>query len=192
MIMTESKPVGIGDTVYIINHGTQPYTFKWSNKKFLLEPNRKTPVPFEAMCLWTGDPRASSKMLSIRTDGGDVLFIPDRETEVRRLKIKYGGEENYQFPTISVTTLDDDPIVTVLEDTEGNTVNPSVQTVTEASTQADAIRTLEAKVSRLTALLEPSGGDITEFVNKPPEPEGSGDIPEDTAGTGTSSKGPGS
>lgn len=192
MTMTEKKPVGIGDTVYIVNHDTTPHTFKWDRKKFLLEPNRRVPVPFEAVCLWTGDPRASAKMASVRTEGGDVMFVPDRETEVRRLKIKYGGEENFIFPNLSVTTLDDDPIVTVLEDLEGNTVNPAVQTVTEASTQADAVRLLQAQVARLTALLEPQGGDLTEFVNQPPEPEGSGDIPEDTVGSGTSSKGPGS
>lgn len=191
MTMTENKPVGFGDHVYIINEDVQPYTFKFERRRYVLEPNKKNPVPFEAAVLWTGDPRATDKMQSVRTEGGDVLFIPDRESEVRRLKVKYGGEENYQFPNIAVTTLDDQPIVTVLQDPEGNTVNPAVVTVEANTIASDRIRSLEEKLARLTALLEPEAGELTDFVNNS-EVEATGDIPEDTAGTGTSSKGPGS
>lgn len=189
--MTETVAPTFGDQVYVVNQDPHPWTFKWGGKKYVLEPEKKTPVPFEAMVLWAGDPRSSDSMRSFR-EGAAVSFIPDRDSELRRLTVKYGGDNDAVYPKLSFYDLDDNPITTVIDDPEGKEVLTANVTIMQNEEQAEKIKALEDKLARVMATLE--GTPAGHAANPEPTESASsdtGDIPEDTTGTGSSSKGPG-
>lgn len=190
--MADTVAPTFGDQVYVINQDPYPHTFKWGGKKYVLEPEKKVPVPFEAMVLWAGDPRSADSMRSFR-EGASVSFIPDRDSEVRRLTVKYGGDNDRVFPKLSFKDLDDNKITTVIDDPEGKEVLTANVTVMQNEEQAEKIKALEDKLARVMATLEgtPAGHAANPDTPEPVNTESSSEIPEDTTGTGSSSKGPG-
>jgi len=54
-------------------------------------------MPAACAFSWFGDPRSTAQMGTVRDQKGIVGFIPDRDTERRRLRVKYDnqfGDEN--------------------------------------------------------------------------------------------------
>jgi hypothetical protein len=48
-------------------------------------------MPFDAIKVYTGDPRATNNIRTSRDSLGIVSFLPDRATEVRRLRLLYSA-----------------------------------------------------------------------------------------------------
>lgn len=124
----------IGDFVTVTNEGDQRINWMFDSRPYRIDPGQSAPIPFEVAVLWLGDPRAAGAVMSSRDSRGLVAFIPDRATEVRRLKIKYGdptGDEDnidltasMHYPRVSVKTMDGTPIDFVLTDPTGEKSTP--------------------------------------------------------------------
>lgn len=141
-------------TVYVINKEADPRTYQYDGRRYRLEPNKKIPVPFAAAALWLGDPRASGNIASVSDEEtGAVAWVPDRDSEHRRLVVRYGGEDHYQFPKMEVQDLDGNTVHTVVSDPEGDHVMTVEQTVDEAKAKDDRIAALEAKVNQLLSVM---------------------------------------
>lgn len=127
-------PLDLGDFVTVTNEGDQVINWMFDSRPYRIEPGKSSPIPFEVAVLWLGDPRAAGAVQSQRDGRGVTAFIPDRATEVRRLKIKYGdpsGDENVidltksmHYPHVSVKTMEGDPIDFVLTDPTGEKSTP--------------------------------------------------------------------
>jgi len=151
----------IGDIVRIVNKGSAAFYIQWDSKVYTLEPEKDAFVPFEAACLWFGDPRSTGTIRSTRDNKGLVGFVPDREAEVRRLRVKFGnlgGDERFvqNAPNIEVYDIQGTRIVTVLDDPEGKVVNVSMPTVQDRETERAAVQTMQlqlAQEKRVTDLL---------------------------------------
>lgn len=164
------SPVGPGDFVYVEYHGrdklvthpdgsrevihddSSPLVLQWNSRKYPVEVGGKTHVPFEAAANAFGDPRAAENMGSFKDEAGNVGFILDRATEVRRLRTLYDnqvGPENQILyaPHVSVSDLDGNAISTVLDDPEGASVHPVITTATDKSA-------LEAQIAKLQRTVE--------------------------------------
>jgi hypothetical protein len=129
-IPTRTKLGEILDTEF---DSHSPYTLMWDAKPYKCEVGKTTFVPFEAVANALGDPRSTDNMRSVRDVSGNTFFILDRATEVRRLRALYdnqiGSEEEILYaPQMTVTDLEDNPILTVLDDPTGDSVMPAPPT----------------------------------------------------------------
>ena len=147
-VMEKSLPE-LGDIIRVVFkgwHGSSredALSIMWDSKPYLLQPGQDSFIPFEAAALWFGDPRSSEKVKSNRDNRGLVGFIPDRATEVRRLRTKYGNEGGsdelvHMYPLVEVFSLEGDRITTVLDDPAGDTVTAAKPSVSD-NTQLLAI-----------------------------------------------------
>lgn len=125
------------DIVRVVNQEDYPVSVKWNSRSYRLMPGRDTFIPAACAFVWFGDPRASGVYQSIADPDGTRMFVSDRATEVRRLRIKWGAgmegdESNFDgvaIPTVEVWTAEGERILTVLDDPEGKNVisaSPSV------------------------------------------------------------------
>lgn len=110
-------------------------TLGWNSKFFKLRKGKSAFVPVEAAIGAFGDPRSHEKTIAIRdSDGGASGWIPDRASEVSRLRIFYGGEadrpdmEGINYPKVEVSNLEGERIYTVLDDPLGDRVISVSQT----------------------------------------------------------------
>lgn len=104
------------------NNSTSPVVWKFARVKYVLNPGIPTFVPYLAMVMYQGDPRA------INVPGGNS-HQQFRRNELHRLSILHGVYENSalwaQLPDITCTPIDSDvPFNTVLLDPEGVNLNP--------------------------------------------------------------------
>lgn len=162
---TTNEPVALapGDMLYVENLKDEPFTITWNGRPFALTPNRRRPVPFEAVAAWFGDPRSGGSVQSIRHENGEVAFVPDRDSERRRLRAKYGhilGDENsfmeHLVPHVKVTDLDDNEITTVLDDptgTKSTAARPAARFSTDEEL-TDVVRRQAKVIQRLEAELD--------------------------------------
>lgn len=146
----------IGDIVRVVNKGDAPFTIGWDSRQYKLEPGADSFVPFEAACLWFGDPRSTNSIQSATNQHGLVSFIPDRDSEVRRLRVKYGnigGDERFidPAPDVEVYDLSGEVIVTVLNDPEGENVTLAAPTVVDQSNLMATIQRQQAQIDLLLA-----------------------------------------
>ena len=122
-----------GDTLEV-NHNTDPFTIMWDSKPYVLEPGKPAFVPFEAVMTAFGDPRSGANMASVRDVAGNVMFVLDRATEVRRLQTLYdnqfgAADQILYAPQAKVEDLDGNEVKTVLDDPTGETVTPVTTTI---------------------------------------------------------------
>lgn len=126
------------DIVKVVNREDYAFNVKWNSRSYRLHPGREVFIPASCAFLWFGDPRASSVYQSIADPDGTRMFVNDRATEVRRLRIKWGagmeGDEasfdGVAVPTVEVWTAEGERITTVLDDPDGRNVisaSPSIQ-----------------------------------------------------------------
>lgn len=149
-------------TVYVVNKETNPKTYMFAGRRYLLKPDEKVPVPFEAASLWFGDPRAAQDIISVRDPDTDVVsWVPDRDSEMRRLTVRYGGDGNTRFPEVEVQDLDGNVLHSVLEDPEGEYVLPTVTTLSESAQKDRKIANLEERLERMEAMLSGRMADAT-------------------------------
>ncbi len=142
---TSVQSLKTGDILQVTNVGEKLFRGQWDLVDYVIPPTGSDYIPFEAVKLFFGDPRATDKTRSARDTRGLVSFIPDRAAEVRRLRLLYahgfgdytgaeGADVVWEFdkiPHMRVETLQGQRIFTVLDDPSGSSVLPAI------STQAD-------------------------------------------------------
>src|SRR5215471_2070087 len=88
-------PVGslpeLGETLRVLNVGSSTLRFAWNSRQYVLGPSSSEYMPFDAVKLYCGDPRATNIVRTSRDSIGIVSFLPDRATEVRRLRLLYSA-----------------------------------------------------------------------------------------------------
>lgn len=150
------------DILRVVNRDDYAHVVKWNSRKYTLQPGRDIFIPGACVFTWFGDPRATARYQSLVDEEGIPQFIPDRPTEIRRLRIKYGagidGDE-YSFdgvntPNVEVWTADGDRVWTVLDDPSGDHVSPSPATVADEG----SMRALLASQQRQIELLREAVG----------------------------------
>ncbi len=121
-----SLPAGMedGELVVAVNQGQQPITIMYASRNYVLAPEKPTRIPFEAACLWFGDPRSSDNVRALRRESGEVVYLPDRRGEIIRLRLKYGnlfGDERGfdSVPDVRCETMDGEEIPTVVAYPDG-------------------------------------------------------------------------
>lgn len=133
---------------------TNPWSISYDSRNYDLFPGRDQFMPFAAMCLYFGDPRSTDKIQSYRDQHGLVGFIPDRKTEIRRLRSKYDnmyGDESVvsHHPIVEVYEPDGNPITTVLDDPSGRTTIPAEQTQSQQDELLEIVRRQQSTINRL-------------------------------------------
>lgn len=164
--MTQTA-VGVGSIVKVVNRDQRIFRGMWDLAEYVIAPNGTEFMPFEAMKLFFGDPRAVDTVRSSRDSKGLVAFLPDRAGEVRRLRLLYNhgfGEytgkegpdvvwEQDRIPHVEVYSLDDVRIMTVLDDPAGRSVLPAVATQAEEQDLRETVvrqgRLLQSLMDRL-------------------------------------------
>lgn len=143
--------------VRVVNKGEKPYTIMYDSISYVLQPGKDTWVPFPAVALWFGDPRSAGTLASIVDERGVRTYVPDRETEVRRLRVKYGnafGDESVVtgYPDVELYDMDNDRVMSVLDDPTGENVMPAQSTVADQSNLMTIIQRQQAQIDQLAKL----------------------------------------
>lgn len=131
-----AMPLDIGDVVQVTNNDDTPLVLEYDSRRHVIQPHETRPVPFECANVYFGDPRSSGMIASKRDNVGRVQFIPDRATEVRRLRTLYDnqmGDERFilNHPNVTVKDYDGHPVLTVLDDPSGESVTVAQPTISE-------------------------------------------------------------
>lgn len=151
--------VSLGDWVRVRNVGDDPVRVQWDGRTYTVKPNSETFMPFEAAKLWFGDPRSGGAVASHRDVMGLVSWIPDRATEVRRLRALYDnqmGDERtiLNHPLVEVYTQAGTRVYTVLDDPDGERTSPAVQTVAD---HAGLLAQVQRQQQTIELLLQKAG-----------------------------------
>lgn len=143
---------------------------RYAGARYNIPPGTEVFAPYEAAVLWLGDPTLI-----------DEGVRKPRRDEYNRLCVKYGVYENShlmdtQGPTLKVYSLDGQAIPMLIDDPDGDSVTPDVQTKREnedlraaIERQANQLRLLEKRLQRNGADGEVVG-DAT--ADAPPEARG--------------------
>lgn len=132
-------------------------TLGWNSKEYHIPVGRRNIVPFEAMSLRFGDPRSGENITAIKTaDGGASGWIADRKSEVARLRLLWGAHaDNYprfddiSVPHVVVSTLEHEPITTVIDDPEGKETLPIQQTESDRDSLLALLDRQQAQIDEL-------------------------------------------
>lgn len=151
----------------IVWDDTTPFTFLWDSRSYVAEPGKEAFVPYEAVSVAMGDGRTGESMASARDEAGNVSWVTDRPTELRRLKILYDNavDENdlpLYAPQADVKDLEGNEVKTVLHDPTGASVIPV------ATTGLDKEQ-LMAQIQRQERLIQQLAQD--QGIDLPPEEE---------------------
>lgn len=147
--------IGPGDTCKAVNRESYPITVGWGNISYVLQPNKEAFVPAEAIINFFGDPRSMTNMQRQEEANGQSSWIPDRQTELRRVKIKWqamnmsGGEDELITPNVDVYTLEGQPVPTVAKDPTGEAVNPAARTLAAEIDRDKLIDRMQAQLDEL-------------------------------------------
>lgn len=172
-----------GDVVVATNNESLPITIKYNKREYKLTPNVPVFIPFEAACLWYGDPRSVGDIKSYTGLDGLVAFIPDRATEVRRLRQKYGavyGDDRQIagsfkddpdnpghpgdpifIPDVTITTPEGDKLWMVVEDPFGDHAETAIVSV---SSNQDMLAQLKRQQAQIDLLLAQMNGTEAEGI----------------------------
>lgn len=165
--MTETK-LTVGAIVKVTNdHPSRIFRGMWDLAEYVIPPGGTEFMPFEAMKLFFGDPRATTTVRALRDGRGLAAFLPDRSGEVRRLRLLYDhGFGDYtgregpdvvwdmnKIPHVTVSTLDGTRIYTVLDDPAGNHTLPAQTTEAEDADLRETVirqgRLIQSMMDRL-------------------------------------------
>jgi|SRR6516164_2741738 hypothetical protein len=129
-------------------------TIGWNNHFVTIPPGESRTATWDAVINFFGDPRAVDDMFSAKDDAGVVSWVPDRATEVRRLRSKWGNsfaveEGKIIGPPVEITNLQGERIWTVYEDPQGEHVNPRLIAVENQQNLDTQIRQLQKQVETL-------------------------------------------
>lgn len=190
--------------VRVKNVGEKDVVMRYNSIPYIVRAGDEATVPFEAMCVWLGDPRAGETS-RVDNNGGDTRFIPARRDEIVRLRQLYGmyagggshelvhgeftdrdgdGKEvavHIDYPRMEAWMSDGQRLYTVLEDPEGlEGAVPDPLIAKHQSNTDEVIQRLEREVQMLKdqRVREDAG-----FVpgHQPYTPTSEADLPRDEA-----------
>lgn len=82
----------LGETLRVLNVSpSDTYRFAWNSRQYTIPPAGSDYMPFDAIKVYCGDPRSTNNVRTSRDSLGIVSFLPDRQTEVRRLRLLYSA-----------------------------------------------------------------------------------------------------
>lgn len=178
-----------GDIVRVTNRSDVPMAKAFNGKSYVLHPDKETAVPFDAICLWFGDPRSDDLIRNRMNDRGIVTYIPDRASEVRRLRLywglPFGDETSFEggwTPTVDVFTLEGAPLPIVLNDPSGTSITPVTQTAGERDELTNMVLKLQRELAAMQQMMAgQETNPVQEAITDGIEPyiDNSRDIPED-------------
>ena len=157
-----------------------PFTFMWDSRPYLAEVGKETFVPFEAASLALGDPRAGDTTRSARDEAGNVMWIVDRPTEMRRLTVLYDNVTDAAGnliikPDVTVTDLDGNEVMMVLDDPAGDSVLPAQPTLLDSK---QLLAQIERQRRMIDQLAEAQGIEVdvaTATADEPPKSDAKSD-----------------
>lgn len=156
-----------GDIVRALNKSQQAITLRHGSRDYVMHPFKETAIPFDCMVLYFGDPRATKVIRSVKDSFGIVTWIPDRESEVRRLRVKWGvvkgdarqvftSDSETQLPDVQFMDFDGNTIITVVKDPFGEHVETATQTVSEVELLREQVIRQGAMIDQLVASSRPT------------------------------------
>lgn len=104
------------DIVRLKNNSGKEFKDQYGSTPYRCPDGDSIIVPFDAACLWFGDPRVFDR---------PALAQYDRKNEFNRVKVRMGiavkeaQSDDWEFPNITVETLDGDRVYMAIEDPEG-------------------------------------------------------------------------
>lgn len=133
----------------------------YANVTYRIPKGSQGIVPYEAACLWFGNPNAINRDESRR----------DRDEELARMKLRYGcgwdeydgihnlvqkGEDRWQEtkPQVRVISIDGQEIEFVLHDEQGVKVTPAQQSIAERDLLQSTIAKYEAEMAAMRQQLD--------------------------------------
>lgn len=127
--------------VRVQNNSSREVVLKWDGVRYRIPANGMNVVPFDAM---------------VRVVGNPNVIGPERQEEYARLKVLHnlGTIDNPSLEAdypLSFYTIDGDPIVTVLDDPEGEHLTPVTQTSVDQTFLLNTIDKLTRQVQALQA-----------------------------------------
>lgn len=166
-----------GDFVRVVNQGSVPFVLTYDSRKYILRPQLDSFIPFEAACLYFGDPRSVDTSRSVRNSQGVVQWVPDRRGEINRLRLRYNnnigpGDEISGHPNVAVYDMGGQPISMVVHDPTGENVaatrtqSPDLDPVVIRATITQQQRLIDQLMVRL-GLLESAPVDPTGIAFNP-------------------------
>lgn len=135
--------------VRVRNMGSTPFKFKFDNEPYVVAPSSESLVPYGAMVLVAGNPDARNLNSRQR----------NRLLEFTRLRTKYGAYEDdgkweKNRPAIEFYTMDGDRIWTVLDDPDGERVNPNLADEQSNATLTAQLSSLQAQMSQVLGMIK--------------------------------------
>lgn len=132
------------------NVGTDRFSDMYGNQPYSIEPGGETLAPYEAVCLWLGDPESRDYDARRR----------ERTDEYERLCTRLGVYHDQHLfeaarPKLEVWTLDGGRVTTVSEDPTGSgmSINVSADSTTEAILR-DQLDSMKQQMDAITTALE--------------------------------------
>lgn len=137
---------------------------KFANHTYVIKAGEDTIIPFDAMILWLGNPKA------VDVDGKRRY----RRDEFRRLRVRYGAYDDADLweqnkPQLSCTTIDGQPITTIVDDPDGKHLTPAVQSQNEREA---LIQRLDYMQRAMTEMQQ----ELNRVQQRSPSDEGEGGI----------------
>lgn len=166
----------LGETLRVVSmEETVTLRFDWNSRPYVIPPGGEAYMPFDAVKLYTGDPRSAGRIATTRDSIGIVSFLADRATEVRRLRLLYAapfGEymsgqdlggiflpdvasrsefqvasawKNVRIPKVAVYNIAGQQIITVLDDPAGTLSIPVSVTAAQMDQQTQYMGIIEGQ-----------------------------------------------
>lgn len=152
-----------GETCRVVNQEDYDVPLRWDNQVWNLSPGVETIVPSDAVIIEFGDPRSSQNIEHVKTLKGADSWVPDRASEVRRLRVRYanidGPEDKVIAPNVKVMNALGEEFLTVVQDPSGQSVNPATFTMDQQSTVYDIMERQQNELDELRKLVELGKGD---------------------------------
>lgn len=148
------------EIVRVKNAGTTPFKDGYDSQPYLIPPGSEAVVPYEAACLWLGDPNARDIDARHR----------NRVEAFARLRVRWGVYDNLTeasdlFPKLEVYDLEGHRIYMVVDDPDGLKVNESAlsnaSNLTEVNLLRAQLEAMKVQQNQILALLaSKTQGDI--------------------------------
>lgn len=123
-------------SVVVHNDDTFVLRWRWDGHEHVIAPGTSATIPFPLACKELGDPRSGSQEQVVRLEGGNLLRIPARDWERKRLDTLYGVSAKITeawmdhkeritlsvpevAPKVRVTTTDGESVDMVVHDWDG-------------------------------------------------------------------------
>jgi len=166
----------MNESVRLVNKGDEDWVGGYSRQQYVVPVNGEAVVPWDAACLWFGDPRAS-----------DVGQNKARIGEYERLCVKYGVYEKAEEfegarPKIEVFRFNGERVKMLAEDPFGTPVDVFGSGDPAYNDPTVQIAKLTEMVNDLQKQVSDGSGTSADELDQAFQTEGEPAIPEDDAG----------